>query len=342
VNGDGALDLFVDNGAEHPPFGVGPRELFLNAPNGNHWVRLQLRGLVSNGSGIGARVRFVGASGERWRFRLGESENCFSNDAAIHCGLGTDTVIDTLQIFWPSGIQDTFEQLQVDRTYVAIEGKPLRPPTNPHFIVMNPPLGLALQVNQTALRPVTVDNFGGVASSWVASYEDRVTDLPITWLSLDADSGAVWPGGTPPLALRIDANGLGNGDHYGRVVFDSNSFLGPDTLNVNLHVTDPAVGVEETAGRPERFALSRPCPNPARREVSLELGLPEAAPVEVGVYDVAGRRVATLLRGVQPAGYRRAVWDLRDGSGHRAAPGLYLVRARCDGESLVRKVVITH
>ena len=43
----GFLDLFIDHGREKPPFGNGPRQLFLNQPNGNHWVRFDLRAVQS-------------------------------------------------------------------------------------------------------------------------------------------------------------------------------------------------------------------------------------------------------------------------------------------------------
>jgi hypothetical protein len=125
VNGDGFLDLFVDNGAEHPPFGVGPRELFVNPGNANHWIEVQLRGIVSNGSGIGARVRFVTGASVQWRWRLGESDNCFSDQTTLHAGLAAATSVDSLQVLWPSGAVDSYAGLAAYHRYWAIEGQAL-------------------------------------------------------------------------------------------------------------------------------------------------------------------------------------------------------------------------
>ena len=44
------------------------------------------------------------------------------------------------------------------------------------------------------------------------------------------------------------------------------------------------------------------------------------------IYDLGGRRVRTLLSGVQQAGPGRTTWDGRDDSGRGAATGIYLFR----------------
>ena len=62
--------------------------------------------------------------------------------------------------------------------------------------------------------------------------------------------------------------------------------------------------------------------------------------MDVSVYDVSGRRVAAIVKGAFPAGWRREAWDLRDGSGHRVAPGIYLIRASTGGLTAVRKLVV--
>jgi len=341
VNKDGFLDLYVGNGAEHPPFGVGPRELYLNTPNGNHWIRLQLRGTLSNGSGIGARVRFKSASGERWRYRLGESDNCFSDDPALHCGLGSDTVVDSLQIFWPSGRLDTFRNVQANKSYFAIESKPLRTMSAAHFIVLSAPLSPLVNQGETVEYLVEVDNFGGLASTVHASYED-CTGAPISWMSISPESTTVWPGGRPPMHLTVNAASLTEGMYCGRVVFASNSFLGPDTLQVNLEVVNAAVGVEIAGIAPDHFALGPPRPNPAADAAAFELALPAEAAVEIAAYDVSGRRIATLLEGTLPAGRHEARWDLRDSSGRRVVPGVYLVLARGGPDRAVRKVVVVN
>ena len=339
IDGDGFLDLFLDNGAEHPPFGVGPRQLFMNSPNGNHWLKIDLRGLVSNGSGIGARLRFRTATHEVWRTRQGESDNCFANGPTIHVGLGAATVVDTLDVWWPSGLHDQFYQVPVDRGFWAIEGKPLREQINPHMIVLRDRIVTTLAEGTIASWSVGVDNFGGLACTY--SVDSRECDgSAIPWLTMSADSGGIWPGGTDPMTATVNTNGMEDGQYCGRVVFNSTSFMGPDTMMVWLTVADSPVDAPAGGLYPAEFSLSVPRPNPASGPVGLDLALPEDAEARVDVFAVDGRRVAVLAAGRRTAGLHALRWDLRDSGGRRVAPGSYFIRATAGGHRMVRKVVI--
>ena len=339
ANRDGSLDLFVANGAEHPPFGVGPRELFVNAADsGNHWMEIQLRGLDSNGSGIGARVRVVTSAGEQFRWRLGESDNCFSEQTILHFGLGQATVADTVQVFWPSGLVDTFVLQAVDARYWAIEGKPLRPAQNPHFIVAQPAVGGYLNEGQTKTWTVRADNFGGVASTFHASLE-ACDGSPVPWLAVSPDTGAVWPGGRD-LSIRVDATGLATGVYCGRVVFTTNGFTGGDSLTVNMTVLSSSVDAPVVGDLPAAFSLGAPRPNPSHGPVDVQLALPRKDRVKVEVVGVDGRRVATLAEGELPAGRHVLTWDRRDESGARVASGVYFLRADAVSGHGIRKVTL--
>ena len=58
------------------------------------------------------------------------------------------------------------------------------------------------------------------------------------------------------------------------------------------------------------------------------------------IFDLSGRRIRSLARGVLPAGERRLVWDGRDEQGTRVEGGLYFVRATLPGFEVKRRVVI--
>jgi hypothetical protein len=71
-------------------------------------------------------------------------------------------------------------------------------------------------------------------------------------------------------------------------------------------------------------------PNPACGPLSQALRLPGAADVEWSLYDLAGRRVATLWRGVLPAGAH----ELRGTLSRSLAGGLYFSRVTVNGRPL--------
>jgi hypothetical protein len=68
-------------------------------------------------------------------------------------------------------------------------------------------------------------------------------------------------------------------------------------------------------------------PNPART-VKLAFAVPERRNVDIGVYDVVGRRVATVAKGTFEAGPHNLTWDGTDNSGQRVRAGLYFYRAQ--------------
>ena len=86
-------------------------------------------------------------------------------------------------------------------------------------------------------------------------------------------------------------------------------------------------------------ALDAPRPNPSPGAASVTLRLPAAGPARVFVYDVSGRKVATLFDGSAPAGALDLRWDGRNGTGEVAASGIYWIRAEAAGGFLTRKLV---
>jgi hypothetical protein len=82
--------------------------------------------------------------------------------------------------------------------------------------------------------------------------------------------------------------------------------------------------------------------NPTRAGVAVSFDLPRAATLEAGIYDVAGRRVATLGSGTHySAGFHRLAWDGRVANGAMAGAGKYFVRVTGEGgDTWARTVTI--
>jgi hypothetical protein len=88
------------------------------------------------------------------------------------------------------------------------------------------------------------------------------------------------------------------------------------------------------------LSFSPPRPNPARGLTSFRLALPEAAPVEVEVFDITGRRVRLLARSEFSPGLVDLPFDLRDDAGERLPRGVYLVRGRLGTSVFTRRLVV--
>jgi WD40 repeat protein len=94
------------------------------------------------------------------------------------------------------------------------------------------------------------------------------------------------------------------------------------------------------AAAPVPISLSKSRGEPFSSGTHFTLTLAQAADVEVGVYDVTGRRVATLFRGPLAAGSREFTWNGAVSGGDRARNGVYLYRAVTPGASASLKVVM--
>jgi subtilisin family serine protease len=94
-------------------------------------------------------------------------------------------------------------------------------------------------------------------------------------------------------------------------------------------VRDRAASVDVEGGTPLSFAVQRPVPNPFTRTSALRFDLPAAPsgkwPVNVSVYNVAGRKMRTIVQGPLPAGRYTYEWDGRDDSGRMVSAGIYFL-----------------
>lgn len=86
------------------------------------------------------------------------------------------------------------------------------------------------------------------------------------------------------------------------------------------------------------LALNPVAPNPFTSETTLSFTLPERGPVELAVYDVSGRRVATVFSGERNAGEHAFHWNGVGDDGNRASAGIYFCRLRAGKETLTRKI----
>jgi len=126
LDGDGDLDLVVNN-LDEQAF------IYRNNSSEGHRVVIELVGGESNRQGIGALVKLTTASGMQVRQLVPATGFLSTNDAKLHFGLGEDDVIETLEVYWPSGHTQTFEQLRAGQRFVITEpgGASEPSPTSP-------------------------------------------------------------------------------------------------------------------------------------------------------------------------------------------------------------------
>jgi len=90
------------------------------------------------------------------------------------------------------------------------------------------------------------------------------------------------------------------------------------------------------------FRLGQSSPNPFHSSTTIGFANPGRAAGTLTVYDVQGKRVATLLDGVIEAGEYTIQWNGAGDSGKLLAPGVYVYRLRIGNHESVKKLVFSH
>lgn len=132
---DGRVDIFVTVNGQQVEDGQGnnifdPNQgkgiLFHNGTeNDNNWIKVRLEGTKSNRDGLGSKVKIISGTFTDEK-ALVSGEGYFSSSAKeIYFGIGKIKSVDKLTVFWPSGLNDTFENINANQTVYIIEGKQL-------------------------------------------------------------------------------------------------------------------------------------------------------------------------------------------------------------------------
>ncbi|MHB8484364.1 MAG: CRTAC1 family protein [Candidatus Acidiferrales bacterium] len=116
---DGDLDILVNNNGERPQL------LRNDGGNANHWLEILLIGTRSNRDGVGARVKVSAGDLVCLEQRKGGMSYQSAQDPRLHFGLGKYSLVDAVEILWPSGAVTKLAKIQADRIIAIEEGKGL-------------------------------------------------------------------------------------------------------------------------------------------------------------------------------------------------------------------------
>ncbi|PYR89602.1 MAG: RNA-binding protein [Acidobacteria bacterium] len=116
LDNDGDIDVVVNN--------VGQKAVVLrnDGGNGRNWLGIRTVGTKSNRDGIGCRVKVVSASGTSQYFTVSTTAGYLSaSDKRLAVGLDRDTAARLVEIRWPSGLVQKFENVKAGQILTATE-----------------------------------------------------------------------------------------------------------------------------------------------------------------------------------------------------------------------------
>lgn len=137
LNNDGFIDAYYNN------------VIYMNGTTPNNWVKINTVGVESNINGIGARVELHTDAGVQIRdVRSGEGFE-FMSSLNTHFGIGSQTAINNIIIYWPSGIVDNVVDPDFNVTHTIVEGQTLSitDETLQNIVIHPNPVGNVLQIS---------------------------------------------------------------------------------------------------------------------------------------------------------------------------------------------------
>ena len=114
VDNDGRVDLLVVSQGE-------PLAYLHNRTDGGHALTLRLEATRTARDAVGARVVVTSGGRRQTAWRTGGGSYLSSSDPRLHFGLGPDRRAELVEVHWPNGETDRFEDFEPDAAYLLRE-----------------------------------------------------------------------------------------------------------------------------------------------------------------------------------------------------------------------------
>jgi hypothetical protein len=122
---DGFMDIYVCNGKDVFFLDDARPHLYRNGGNENHWIKVDLNGVVSTTMGLHSHVKVFAGGKVQDRYQDGGTHKFSQNDSRLHFGLANYTAIDSITVDWPSGIHQVIVNPDVDQILNITEPAPV-------------------------------------------------------------------------------------------------------------------------------------------------------------------------------------------------------------------------
>jgi hypothetical protein len=119
------------------------------------------------------------------------------------------------------------------------------------------------------------------------------------------------------------------------------AIAGNGTMTISAaHARNLMLNISAHEALPKEFSLSANYPNPFNPSTRFTIAVPKDALVNVSVYDLLGRNIATLASGEQAAGYHTLIWNGIADNRTQVSSGIYIIRMVSGTFSAVQKIIM--
>lgn len=121
LDNDGDLDLVVVNTDFDTLLAKNASVYRNDMVSINNWLKVDLTGTISNRDAFGSHIRVV-ANGRSWIREIGGGSSYLSQNSSIaHFGLGTNLLIDSIIVIWPSGYAQIETNINANQVVSIVE-----------------------------------------------------------------------------------------------------------------------------------------------------------------------------------------------------------------------------
>jgi hypothetical protein len=202
---------------------------------------------------------------------------------------------------------------------------------------------------------IDVDQFNGESMQgtwklWITdTYGDgghQATDIEVTitktytiypWLTVEPTEGTIDPTGSQTVQITCNGTVLPLGDYEGTIWVTSND---PDFSTIEIPVYFTVDFASDVVSMENGQIEVKNYPNPFKGSTTFELNLPEAAYVELEVYNYNGQKVQTLIQDKIASGLHQISWNGENNSGNPLTSGIYFYRVRIGDFETQKKIIL--
>ncbi|MBU0528290.1 T9SS type A sorting domain-containing protein [bacterium] len=135
--------------------------------------------------------------------------------------------------------------------------------------------------------------------------------------------------------ITVQSGSSFTAEYYGNVLEGNCTTIitpsGDGTITLPVELTD----IESL---PNEFTLKSAYPNPFNPTTTIHYGIPDTREVSIMIYDLMGRKVATLFHNQQEAGWYEITWNGLLNNGSLAPAGMYLYKIIAANEIKTSKI----
>ena len=147
-------------------------------------------------------------------------------------------------------------------------------------------------------------------------------DYEVDWLTVLGGGGSLENGESQFITFNFNSLFISPGFYEGNVYLNSN--MGSILIYLQMAILEP-LGIGDGT-IPMKFSVSANYPNPFNPSTRFTISIPDRSNVSTSVFDLKGRRIATLLNSELDTGVYDLTWQGKNDIGSQVSAGIYILR----------------